>query len=90
MRDTSLLNHVLSTSFIVPHSWKAERIEDAFSWCERTFGEERAGDILYEAQDGWLDLVDGYWCMGWYGHKSTWVFWFSTRDRLTQFTLTWG
>lgn len=89
MKDPTLLDHVLSTSFIVP-DWEAEQIEAAYRWCESTFGEERGGDIVDEAQDGWLDYFDGDWCMSWYATKATWVFWFSSRSRLAQFILSWS
>ena len=88
MKDATLLDHVLSTSFIVP-DWEAEQIEDAYTWCKSMFGEERGGDIVHEAQEGWLDYFDGDWCMSWYATKATWVFWFSSQSRLAQFTLTW-
>ena len=89
MKDATLLDHVLSTSFIVP-DWEGSQIEAAYTWCKSTFGEERAGDIVHEAQGGWLDYSDGDWCMSWYATKATWVFWFSSRSRLAQFTLTWS
>jgi hypothetical protein len=85
-----LIQLVLGTSFVIPDSWQADHALDAYTWCKRMFGEERGGNIMQEAEEGWLDYSDGHWCMCWYETKVTWVFWFSNRSRLAQFTLTWG
>jgi len=91
MRNTSLMDYVLSTSFRVPASWSPAKVLDAFNWCEKTFGEERPGNIVNEAQEGQLDYFDGDWCGIWCDFPGTdWIFWFSTQDRLTQFTLSWN
>ena len=84
-----LIQLVLSTSFVVPGSWGWKMV-DAREWCWRTFGEERAGNIFHEAEEGRLDFFEGAWCMRWYEPKATWLFWFSSRSQLAQFILSWS
>jgi hypothetical protein len=60
------------------------------AWCRERFGDDRPGSILMEAMEGWLDYVDGDW--GDFPNDldtDQYLFWFSRKDDLALFTLTW-
>ena len=88
VRNKHLLRYVLTNSFQVPETWDDAKIKTAKVWCQNRFGEERDGNIMWEATEGWMDYIDGDWNFVW--NLGYCLFWFSSKGRLTQFTLTWG
>lgn len=69
---------------------KIVHLQDMVAWCEERLGESRAGSILAEALEGWLDYFDGDWShlygeLGDNAHR----FWFHNNQDQALFTLTW-
>lgn len=67
-------------------------LETIHQWCEQHWGEQRAGNILHEAQEGWIDYFDGDWQIAfnpWCAHEEL-ILWVSDKSKLTQFCLTWS
>lgn len=69
------------------HTW-----DEQVAWCEHRFGEQRPGDIMQEALEGWLDYFDGDWQLMYdpWSSNRQFVIWFANKSDLTQFQLTWS
>jgi hypothetical protein len=51
----------------------------------------RPGNILQEAEDGWIDRISGDWqiALNPFSLREEMVIWFAHRELLTEFCLTW-
>lgn len=67
-------------------------LEQVSTWCEDRFGESRAGNILQEALEGWIDYFDGDWQLIFNPFVATeqLVIWFANRNDLVEFSMLWG
>lgn len=60
-------------------------------WCERELGDQRQGNIIWEAMDGWLDFHEGDWCIVHdLLHANGSVIWFSSKSHMVRFQMSWG
>lgn len=69
-----------------------EFLEQVSAWCEARWGEARAGNILQEAQEGWIDYFDGEWqmiCDPFYAHER-FVIWIADRNNRAEYALVWS
>jgi hypothetical protein len=64
----------------------------ALAWCDARMGEQRAGNILQEAQEGWIDYFDGDWQMvcNPFVWQEQFVIWFASRELMTEYLITWS
>jgi hypothetical protein len=86
-----LIKWVCATCVTLP-SYSPGSLETIHQWCEQHWGEQRAGNILQEAQEGWIDYFDGDWQIAfnpWCAHEEL-ILWVSDKSKLTQFCLTWS
>ena len=67
-------------------------LEQVSVWCESRWGEARAGNILQEAQEGWIDYFDGEWqliCDPFHAQES-FVIWIGDCNKRMEFALQWA
>ena len=69
------------------------RLQDLINmecWCERELGDQRPGNIIGEAMDGWLDFHEGDWCIIHdILHRNGNVVWFSSKSDMVRFQMSW-
>jgi len=82
-----LIRYVMSQCVIVPPRDDPGDLFRMTQWCEKHVGECRPGNIIQEAQEGWLDYFDGDWCDLRYDGKL--VFWFAREQDRMEFLLSW-
>ncbi len=86
-----LIRWVSATCAVLPSSTPGS-LEKVSTWCEQRWGESRPGNILQEAQEGWIDYFDGDWQITfnpWCAHEEL-IIWFSTKAQLAEYVLTWS
>lgn len=69
-----------------------EFLEQVSAWCESRWGEARAGNILHEAQEGWIDYFDGEWqliCDPFCAYER-FVIWIGNRNNRAEYALLWS
>jgi hypothetical protein len=66
--------------------------DEQVAWCEHKFGEQRPGNIIQEAEEGWLDYFDGDWqlmndpCTS----NTQFVIWFANKSDMAAYVLVWS
>ena len=86
-----LIKWVCETCVTLPHRAPGY-VEKISLWCEKRWGEQRAGNILHEAMEGWIDYFDGDWQIAfnpWCASDEL-IIWVSDKNKLVEFALTWG
>jgi hypothetical protein len=82
-----LIKWVMDHSVSVPED-RIDLVPQMVEWCEQNIGEQRPGHPLHEAQEGWIDYLEGDWAHEWQflGGVS---FWFWRKKDAVLFQLTW-
>lgn len=83
-----LIKWVAATCIQLPHTPPQAQLD----WCEQHFGEQRAGNILQEAQEGWIDYFDGDWQVltSPFVWQEPFMIWFANRDDQVTYQLAWS
>ncbi len=85
------LVHWVAKNCVVLPSHTRGSLETVSAWCEQRGGVSRPGNILQEAEDGWIDRISGDWqiALNPFSLREEMVIWFAHRELLTEFCLTW-
>ena len=57
------------------------------TWCIKTFGEPRQCHPMYEAEEGWIDYIEGDWASD--TIDDGYSYWFARKQDRALFKLTW-
>lgn len=86
---SDLIRWVLNNCVEIPPE-KMDKLHLMREWCQDRFDEARAGNILFEALEGYIDYFDGEW-EDFVNEldNSQYLFWFGNKQHRALFTLTW-